>query len=87
MPKHDKSFDKYPKDALIEISRRAGIASGKARRKKRKKIEALKLRDIAYQEQEAKHKQNIHEEISMLRHNAILLSEINSELKKEHPHK
>lgn len=49
--RHEKSFDKYPRSDLIEISRKGGKASGKARRKKRAAIEKQKLKDKVYQEE------------------------------------
>ena len=49
--RHAKSFDKYPRSDLVELSRKGGKASGKARRKKRAAIEKQKLKDKAYQEE------------------------------------
>lgn len=49
--RHAKSFDTYPRSDLIELSRKGGKASGKARRKKRAAIEKQKLKDKAYQEE------------------------------------
>ena len=48
--RHAKSFDKYPPAELKEVSRRAGLASGKARREKRKRLEQMKLEDQAHRE-------------------------------------
>ena len=44
------NFREYSPEALREVSRRAGVASGKARRKKRARIEREKIHDIAMRE-------------------------------------
>ena len=49
--RHARSFDKYSPAELKEISRKAGQASGAARRKKRELIEQKKLEDRAHQEE------------------------------------
>ena len=43
-------FSEYDPDELRAVSRRAGVASGKARRKKRARIEREKIHDIAMRE-------------------------------------
>ena len=48
--RHARSFDKYSPAELKELSRKAGQASGAARRKKRELIEQKKLEDKAHQE-------------------------------------
>ena len=48
--KHDKSFDKYPHDKLIAVSSKGGIASGKARQEKRRRIDQEKIHDQAMHE-------------------------------------
>lgn len=48
--RNSKSFDKRSPGELAEISRRAGIASGAARRRKRELIEQEKIHDAAMRE-------------------------------------
>ncbi len=48
--RHAKSFDTYPPDKLREVSRKAGLASGKARREKRAEINRIRLEDKAHRE-------------------------------------
>ena len=48
--RHAKSFDTYPPDKLREVSRKAGLASGKARREKRAEINKIRLEDKAHRE-------------------------------------
>lgn len=64
--KHSKSFDKYEPEQLKDLSRRAGIASGKARRKKRRRLDKEKMQQRARQE-------IIHEEVMALRRAARAL--------------
>lgn len=47
-------FNKRSKEEHIEISRKGGIKSGEARRKKREQIETIKLHDIALKEEREK---------------------------------
>lgn len=61
--KHCKSFDKYDPEQLKDLSRKAGIASGKARRKKRRRLDREKMQQRARQE-------IIHEEVMALRSTA-----------------
>jgi hypothetical protein len=58
--RHDKSFDKYDKQDLKRLCRKAGVASGEARRKKRLVINNEKLRQQAS-------KEIVHEEVLALR--------------------
>ena len=58
--RHERSFDKYSVEELRAISRRAGIASGKARRKKRQDINNEKLQRQVNQEL-------VHEEVLAIR--------------------
>lgn len=60
------NFREYTPEALREISRRAGIASGEARRAKRAAIEKAKREEIARREM-------IHEEIQAIRRETRLL--------------
>lgn len=57
--RHAKSFDTYPPDKLREVSRKAGLASGKARREKRAEINRIRLEDKA-------HRENIKELLNVL---------------------
>ena len=58
-------FQEYSPEELREISRRAGIASGKARRRKRAKIEREKIRNKAIQEQHRENWQTIQRAMSL----------------------
>ncbi len=64
--KPTNGFDKRTPDELKAISRKAGISSGKARRKKRHRLDREKLQQRARQE-------IIHEEVEALRHAARTL--------------
>ena len=67
-------FQEYPPEELREISRLAGIASGKARRKKRAKIEREKIRNKAIQEQHRENWQTIERAVSLYRASAEKLA-------------
>ena len=58
--RHAKSFDKYDPQDLKCLCRKAGVASGEARRKKRLVINNEKLRQQA-------NKEIIHEEVLAIR--------------------
>ena len=61
--RHSKSFDALPADQLQAISRKAGVASGRSRRRKRRRIDREKV-------QLAARKEYIHEQIVGLRQEA-----------------
>lgn len=60
------NFRDYAPDDLREISRRAGIASGVARREKRAAIEREKVSNIALREQHLENIQTIRQAILIL---------------------
>lgn len=64
--KPTNGFDKRTPDELKDISRKAGVASGKARRKKRRRIDREKVRQQARAEW-------IHEQVMDLRRAARAL--------------
>lgn len=64
--KPSRGFDSWSKEELIEISKRAGVCSGKARRKLRRRINNEKLRQRARQEM-------LHEEVMAIRRAARAL--------------
>ncbi len=64
--KPTRGFDSWSKEELIEISKRAGVCSGKARRKKRRRIDREKVRQQARAEW-------IHEQVMDLRRAARAL--------------
>ena len=58
-------FQDYSPEKLREISRKAGIASGKARRKKRATIEREKIKNAAIREQHRENWQTIERATSL----------------------
>ncbi len=60
-------FQDYPPEELREVSRKAGIASGAARRKKRAAIEREKIENAAIREQARENWQTIERAMAIYR--------------------
>ena len=60
------NFQDYSPEALREISRKAGIASGAARRRKRAEIEREKIENSALREQQEENIRTIRETTRLL---------------------
>ena len=48
--KPSRGFDSWTREELVEISRRAGVSSGRSRRRKRRRIDREKVRMQAREE-------------------------------------
>ena len=65
--RHNRSFDTYTPEELRKISKKAGIASGKARREKRSAIEREIIHDAALKEMRRENIQIIREATHLLK--------------------
>ena len=74
------AFASMAKEELQEISRRGGIASGDARRKRREAIEREKVTNTALREMTAERNRQHKENIRTIRRTTKLLKEIQREL-------
>ena len=73
--RHERSFDTYSSTALREISRKGGIASGRARRRKRELIEKKKIEDAALRERSVQLDYQYRESLKILCKSIKLLQE------------
>lgn len=75
------SFDTWERDALVQISRKGGIASGASRRAKRAAIEREKLENAALREMLLENDRQHRENLRVIREAKRLLANIQQDQK------
>ncbi len=70
------SFDTWEREALVQVSRKGGIASGAARRAKRSAIEREKVENIALREMLLENDRQHRENVRLIREAKRLLADI-----------